>query len=157
MKIKIRKTKDQDCRRAAHVHRSSIKVLCGPSYHQEIIDAWAGGCSAGGVRRALKRKDINNIVAEVNGIVCGVAASKNNRIWLLYVHPNWAGNGIGEKLLKRLENDMLQKNIKNISLESSKNAFNFYLRNGYIKVKRKKLVFNHGLSIACIEMKKRLR
>jgi GNAT superfamily N-acetyltransferase len=157
MIIKIRKTKEEDCRRVAHVHRFSIRKLCGPSYSQDVIDSWAGGSTADGVRRSLPRKDLNNIVAEVDGVICGIGASVNNRIWLVYVHPKWVDHGVGAKILKRLENDMFKKKIKNITLESSLNAYNFYLRNGYSKVKKKTLQFRNGVRVPCIEMKKKLR
>lgn len=59
MKIKIRKTKEEDCRRVAHVHRSSIKNICSTVYDKNVIDAWSSGSTANGVRRSLKRKEIN--------------------------------------------------------------------------------------------------
>jgi len=154
MKIKIRKTKSEDARRVAHVHRTSIRKLCSPFYDQKVIDTWSGGSSAEGVRRSLKRKDVNDIVAEVDGVICGIGASVNNRIWLLYVHPKWTGLGIGEKLLKRLERDIFKKGIKSTTLESSLNAYKFYLRCGYTKVKKKTLRFRDGTKVPCIEMKK---
>jgi GNAT superfamily N-acetyltransferase len=157
MTIRIRKTKTEDSRRVAHVHRSSIKQICGDSYNQDVIDSWAGGCSAEGVRRSVKRKDINNIVAEVDGTIFAVGASINNRIWLLYVHPKWVGKGLGEKVLKCLEKDMLRKNINKITLESSLNAYQFYLRNGYKKVRKKTLKFRSGIQVPCIEMSKTLK
>jgi GNAT superfamily N-acetyltransferase len=157
MKIKVRKTRLEDCRRVAHVHRTSIRKICSSRYDQDVIDTWAGGCSANGVRRSSKRKEANNIVVEVDGIICGIGASLNNRIWLVYVHPKWSGLGLGDKLIQRLESDMLKKGLKDITLESSLNAYNFYLRNGYKKVKKKSLEFRNGLRIPCIKMKKTLK
>lgn len=133
MKIKVRKTRLEDCRRVAHVHRASIRKICSSCYDQDVIDIWASGSTANGVRRSL-----------------------NNRIWLVYVHPKWVGLDIGKKLIQRLESDMLKKGFKDIKLESSLNAYNFYLRNGYKKVKKKSLEFRNGLKIPCIEMKKAL-
>jgi N-acetylglutamate synthase-like GNAT family acetyltransferase len=106
------------------------------------------------VRRSLKKKDVNDIVAEVDGVIYGIGASINNRVWLLYVHPKWTGLGIGEKLLKRLERDIFKKGIKSITLESSLNAYKFYLRCGYTKVKKKTLSFRDGTKVPCIEMNK---
>jgi GNAT superfamily N-acetyltransferase len=157
MKIKVRKTKEEDCRRVAHVHRSSIKKLCSSSYKQDVIDSWAAGCSADGVRKALRRKEINNIVAEIDGVICGIGASVNNRIWLVYVHPDWVGNGVGDKILQRLEKDMLKKKINDVVLQSSLNAYNFYIRNGYVKIKKRTLEFRDGAKVPCIEMNKRLK
>jgi putative acetyltransferase len=156
MRIKVRKTKAEDARRVAHVHRMSIRKLCAPSYDKSVIEAWAGGSSAAGVRRSLTNKDVNNIVAEVDGVICGIGASMNNRVWLVYVHPRWAGQGVGAKLLQRLERDMAKKKIKVVTLDSSLNAFNFYKRNGYQKVKKKTLEFRNGTKVPCIEMNKKL-
>lgn len=52
---------------------------------------------------------------------------------------------------------MFKKGFKNITLESGLNAYNFYLRDGYKKVKKKSLEFRNGLKIPCIEMKKTLK
>ncbi|MEZ4740897.1 MAG: GNAT family N-acetyltransferase [Bdellovibrionota bacterium] len=154
MKVKIRKSRLEDSRRIAHVHRRSIRGVCSNSYSQKIIDAWSGGTSAAGVRRAIKNPEVNNVIAIVDGVICGVAASVKNRIWLLYLHPSWIGKGIGEKLLQRLESDMRKKGIRKITLESSLNALNFYLRNGYQKVKKKTLTFRDGTRVPCVEMTK---
>lgn len=154
--IKVRKAKKEDARRMAHVHRMSVKKVCSSSYPKETIDSWASGSTASGVRRAISNPDVNYFVAEEDGVVCGVGATVAERVWLLYLHPDWVGLGIGEKLLRRLETDMKKRGIKNATLESSINACNFYKRQKYIRVKKKTLVFRNGLKVPCIQMKKRL-
>ena len=56
----------------AHVHRASIRKLQS-CYDQDVIDIWAMD-TANGVRRSLKRKGTNNILAEVDGVICGIGA-----------------------------------------------------------------------------------
>ena len=94
-------------------------------------------------------KEINNIVAEVDGVIYGVGASVDNLIWICYVHPKWIGKGIGEMILSRLEKDMAKKNFKEVTLSSSLNA--------YKKIKKKTLTFRDGTKVPCYEMKKRLK
>lgn len=81
----------------------------------------------------------------------------DNLIWICYVHPKWIGKGIGEMILSRLEKDMAKKNFKEVTLSSSLNAYKFYLRNGYKKIKKKTLTFRDGTKVPCYEMKKRLK
>lgn len=155
MKIKIRKAKIEDCRRMAHVHRSSIRKICSRFYENKTIQSWSN-ISTEGVRRSIRNPSVNNLVAEVDSVIVGVAASYENNIWLLYVHPQAIGRGIGEKLLNRLEKDIHRKGITKINLTSSLNAYNFYLRNGYEKVRKKTLQFRDGTRVPSIIMIKTL-
>ncbi|KAA0012315.1 MAG: GNAT family N-acetyltransferase [Thermoplasmata archaeon] len=69
------------------------------------------------------------------------------------VDERYRNRGIGSEMLKELERVAREKGAKYIVLEARENAVNFYLKNGYVMVKKSFLLFD---SIQHYRMMKRL-
>ena len=93
------------------------------------IEIWARNLSVPGM--ALKIREMDILVAEVNGQVVGWGAIRADRLEGLYTDPDFAGRGIGTELLSKLEVLMRTRGIRTIRAEASSNAEGFYLRRGY--------------------------
>jgi putative acetyltransferase len=79
----------------------------------------------------LKIREMEILVAEINGQVVGWGAIRGDRLEGLYTDPDFAGRGIGTELLSKLEVLMRTRGIRTIRAEASLNAEGFYLRRGY--------------------------
>jgi putative acetyltransferase len=90
---------------------------------------WAKNLSVPGME--LKIREMEILVAEINGRVVGWGAIRGDRLEGLYTDPDFAGRGIGTELLRRLEVLMRSYGIRTIRAEASLNAEGFYLRRGY--------------------------
>lgn len=90
--------------------------------------------------------------------ICGYGSIEiaKSQLTSLFVHPEWAGTGVGTLLLKALEQRALTLGLKNLAIEASLNARNFYERNGYRADEVRKARFSTGLEIDCVWMKKSL-
>ncbi|NER31872.1 MAG: GNAT family N-acetyltransferase, partial [Symploca sp. SIO1C4] len=78
------------------------------------------------------------------------------RISAVYVHPLFARQGIGTRLLAALEQTAITYNIKTLKVAASVTARSFYQRNGYRVMGESYLIAGNGLPIRYINMKKRL-
>jgi len=75
------------------------------------------------------------------------------QIRYMAVDERYRNRGIGSEMLKELERVAREKGAKYIVLEARENAVNFYLKNGYVMVKKSFLLFD---SIQHYRMMKRL-
>ncbi len=75
------------------------------------------------------------------------------QIRYMAVDERYRNRGIGSEMLKELERVAREKGAKYIVLEARENAVNFYLKNGYVIVKKSFLLFD---SIQHYRMMKRL-
>lgn len=75
------------------------------------------------------------------------------QIRYMAVDERYRNRGIGGEMLKELERIAREKGAKYIVLEARENAVNFYLKNGYVIVKKSFLLFD---SIQHYRMMKKL-
>ena len=75
------------------------------------------------------------------------------QIRYMAVDERYRNRGMGSEMLKELERVAREKGAKYIVLEARENAVNFYLKNGYVIVKKSFLLFD---SIQHYRMMKRL-
>ena len=66
-----------------------------------------------------------------NKIIIGTGAVKDNNIGRFFILPEYQNKGYGKKLLKELEDRIIQNNYEKITLASSLGAVFFYRSCGY--------------------------
>jgi putative acetyltransferase len=111
------------------VRRRSILELAPPKISVAEAQAWAAQLTRSGMERKLRELEI--WVAELDGVVAGWGAIRDNRLEGLYAAPEFAGQGIGAGLLDMLEGLMRDREFPSVHAEASSNARGFYLRRGY--------------------------
>jgi putative acetyltransferase len=119
----------QDASRLYDIRRRSILELAPPTMSVAEAQAWASKLTLSGMKQKLRELEI--WVAELDGIVAGWGAIRDDRLEGLYAAPEFAGQGVGARLLDRLEGLMREREFPSVRLEASSNARDFYLRRGY--------------------------
>jgi putative acetyltransferase len=129
--LHYRKPRESDIEQIVEIHRSAITEIGNTFYTDRQIDAWA----------AEARPDsypINDsaslfILVESKDTILGISQLNLDKPELakLFIKPEVAGNGIGEKLLKQMETYAIERGINELFLDSSLNATDFYYKNGY--------------------------
>ncbi|HET7394958.1 MAG TPA: GNAT family N-acetyltransferase [Gammaproteobacteria bacterium] len=139
------------------VHMASIRGLCASAYSPDTIEAWASNPDMGRYRRMLA-PGCRCLVAIEAADICGFGSLElgKSRLASLFVHPDYAGSGVGGALLKQLEALALESGIDNLHLEASLNARGFYEVHGYKVYRMAKHCFSTGLEMDCAEMRKSL-
>lgn len=96
-------------------------------------------------------------VAVEESEILGVAGlqKESGGIGGLFVHPEHMGEGIGSKLLEKLEEKALEEGIDEMTSLASLEAVDFYSKNGYRPVEEEERDME-GRKIRVLKMKKEL-
>jgi putative acetyltransferase len=129
MTIAYRLAVRKDTSRLYELRRRSILELAPPAMPTAEAQAWAERLTLSGMERKLRELEV--WVAELDGTVAGWGAIRDDMLEGLYTAPEFAGQGVGARLLDRLEGLMREREFPSVRLEASSNARGFYLRRGY--------------------------
>lgn len=80
--------------------------------------------------------------AEINGVIVGTIALRNDFVVGFYTKASYVGRGIGTSLIKHVEKYAAGAGVKKLQLSSSPVALSFYLKNGWVKIKD--IIANYG-------------
>jgi putative acetyltransferase len=145
----------EDTPALAAIFAASIEGLTGDDYSEAQQQAWAS--AAGDEEKFSKRLASGlTLVATLQGSAVGFASLKGaDHIDLLYVHPGAVGQGVAAMLCDALEKLAGSRGAKNLAVDASDNAAEFFARRGY-EAKQRNTVSVNGEWLANTTMQKRL-
>lgn len=133
----------------------SIEELTADDYDEEQRLAWAA-TAADAEAFAKKLGSMVTLVVQVDGEYAGFASLKDNTVFeMLYVHPYFAGQGVGAALADAIERLARGRGASEITVEASDTAEPFFEARGYEPVQRN-MVPREDLWLPNTTMKKRL-
>ncbi len=151
----IRAAENKDAEGIYNAHMQSIRKLCARDYTAEEIAAWTSSPKPESYVSAMEAGE-NMFVAVENGQIAGFTGIKADEICAVYVHPDFAGRGIGSALLERAELHLRENNISKARLHATLTAKPFYLRKGWKTDEETVHHLRCGVKIQCIAMRKDL-
>ncbi len=115
----IRRAKPEDNDSIGRVHLRAITEICSSHYAPEEIEAWAKPRNPDHYVEAIRNKEF--YVAEENGIIVGFGTlnQTNREVEAIYVLPEFARRGIGQKILRKLEEKAWELGLTSLYLNSS--------------------------------------
>lgn len=114
----------------------SIEELTQDDYSEDQRLAWASAASDAEAF-AQRLGDMVTLVIKVEGQYAGFAALKaNTALDMLYVHPYFAGQGVGSALVDALERLAAARGSTAITVDASDTAEEFFVRRGYVAQQR---------------------
>lgn len=133
----------------------SIEELTQDEYDEDQRVAWASAAmDADAFRQRLAQ--MLTLVVHVEGEYLGFAALQDNKtIDMLYVHPYYAGEGVGTALVSALEKIAAARGASELSVDASDTAEPFFERLGYVPVQRNSIP-RDGQWLSNTTMSKRL-
>ncbi len=139
----------------AAIFAASIEELTGDDYSEAQQEAWASAVEDEekfGQRLASEL----TLVATLQNSPVGFAALKGpDHIDMLYVHPGAVGQGVAAMLCDALEKLAGARGAKNLTVDASDNATEFFLKRGYVAMQRNTVTIN-GEWLANTTMQKTL-
>jgi putative acetyltransferase len=130
-KLALRPMLPADVPLLAEIFRASIEELTAEDYNEAQQAAWASAAhdeEEFGTRLSGEL----TLVATFEGAAVGFASfADNSRLDMLYVHPAAAGQGAGAMLCDALEKLAAARGAKELTVEASDTARDFFEKRGY--------------------------
>ncbi len=154
--LTIRKATHKDCPGIAEIHTRAVRAIPGNFYPPDAIAQWSIPRALENYQQAIDEKEF--YVAERDGVLIGFAVlvSQNPEIEAVYVSPEAKGEGVGAKLLSKLEERARDLGLKVLRLNASLNAVAFYQRAGFRALEESTYRLATGFEIRCVPMIKEL-
>ena len=149
----IRVAKKSDYEKMDSIFRASVKALCIREYDKKTIFDWAGKPKP--ERFVLNAQNGCTQYVKVLGdhVACFVELHLEKQLLVsLFVSPNYVGMEIGKEMIEFLIIKARNAGIKILKLDSSINAVNFYLRNGFIEKNKRDFTTQNGVVLESINM-----
>ena len=129
--------------------------LCRGAYTDKQLKLFGARLELDAWRKRIQEQNL--YVAVCNGKVVGYGSILNDYIVSLFVMPSFAMQGVGGKLMRRLEQVARRNKIKVVRVHSSINARDFYLKYGFTGNRKitHRFRFRPG-SLPAISMRKKL-
>jgi len=135
------------------VFRASAKALCIREYGRKTVLDWAGEARPERFTHSAPEGCGQYVKVLKNKIVCFAELNIEKQLLLsLFVSPNHAGKGLGQEMLEYIFAKASAAGIKVLHVDSSLNAANFYLRNGFIKQSKSDFTTSNGTVLKSIKM-----
>ena len=139
----------------AAIFTAAIEELTGDDYSGEQQEAWA---SVADDEEAFGKKLAGELtlIATLRSAPVGFASLKGaDHIDMLYVHPAATGKGVASALCDALERLAGGRGAKNLTVDASDNAQDFFKKRGYVAKQRNSVTVN-GEWLANTTMQKML-
>jgi len=127
--MKVIKAKKGDAKEISVCRQKAIKKLNSNGYSKKGLKDLLDNSSFSSVVLDLSDYEIFILIHDKN--VIGTVSLGKNQIGELYVDPDYAGRGIGEKLLRFIEKYAKSKDMQSVYLFSALPSEGFYKKNGY--------------------------
>jgi len=151
MSVEIRRFRTGDGVGAYDTFVRSVRELGAVAYTPEQIEAWLSGMTSERLEGRLR--SMVSFVAEEEGRIVGFASldTRHAELDFLYIHPDWARQGLGRKLAERIENAAKDARIARLFIVASLNAKAVYERLGYDREYDMEKMID-GVKVPCIRM-----
>ena len=114
----------------------SVEELTQDDYDEDQRIAWVS-CAEDASAFAQRLAQSLTLVVQVEGEYLGFASLQDNKtIDMLFVHPYYAGQGVGTALVSALEKIAAARGAETISADASETAQEFFERLGYVATQR---------------------
>ncbi|MBC3935793.1 GNAT family N-acetyltransferase [Undibacterium sp. CY7W] len=153
----IRKADPSDALQVHRLRNAAIRAECSRSYSSEIISLWTeGDVPSEQFARVIAE---SFYVAEANGeiVATGSIDRATGKLDAIFVSPVHMRKGLARLMVTFLERMALQDGLPRLHLEATLNAVEFYIRQGFAKVRDAKYQSPRGFSMDCVVMEKPLQ
>jgi putative acetyltransferase len=139
----------------AAIFAASVEQLTGDDYSEAQRQAWAGAVDDEDKFGERLAGQLTLIATLQNSPVGFASLLGADHIDMLYVHPGVAGQGVASMLLDALERLAGGRGAKNLNVDASDNAEEFFKKRGYAARQRNTVTVN-GEWLANTTMQKQL-
>src|ERR1700743_309564 len=147
----LRPVVPEDALAIIDAHRDAVRGTAVASYSHEIVEEWAPNDVSperlqGFARAIASGEEIAVGAIDSTGIVIGFGSivPKYNELRAVYVRSRYGRRGVGQSILRRLEELARNAGLKELSMDASVNAESFYNAHGFVSEKCGEHVMGSG-------------
>ncbi len=135
MTITLRPMLPADAQNLAELFKLSVINLGEEDYSEEQLAAWAERAEMASFDTQLAAQ--LTLLAMKNGHVAGFASLKGkDTLTMLYVHPNFARQGVATALVEALERLAAARGAATLTVDASETAYPLFLKREYLAMQR---------------------
>lgn len=138
---RVRRFRESDAPRLTAIYRAAVQERAKDDYSAQQIAAWLSVIPSA-QDFAVKYGDGRLALVAEDGAGQAVGFTdleKDGHIDFLYLHPDWAGQGLAARLIATLESEARCHGLPRIFAEASETALPFFLRQGFRCLARREL------------------
>src|ERR1700683_1283673 len=126
----------------AAIFVAAVEGLTGDDYNEAQQQAWASVADDEEQFGQRLGSELTLIATSRNSPVGFASLKGADHIDMLYVHPGAAGQGVASMLCEALEKLAGGRGAKNLTVDASDNAEGFFLKRGYVGLRRNTVTVN---------------
>jgi putative acetyltransferase len=154
--LHIREARLDDVAAVKAIHKAAVWQLCAGDYTPEQLAAWTVWDDTSDLPIGLRpNSDETMWVAEQDGAVAGFASLCGDQVSAVYVLPDHTRQGVGTRLLRKMEAVATAQGVTRLQLSASLTAVPFYQANGYQIIEECQHRLSNGVTLTCVRMSKR--
>jgi putative acetyltransferase len=115
---------------------AAIRSLASSHYPRAEIESWCAARTAESYYAEIEQKVVLVHEQDNELVAIGQLNLATAFIEAIYVHPSHSRQGFGRRLLQALESAAAECGIRELALEASLNAVEFYRQAGYVLMPR---------------------
>jgi GNAT superfamily N-acetyltransferase len=152
--IHLRQATESDAPSLWVIRTEAIRQGCVGHYSADQIAAWSAVPMPAAFIEAITQSVF--LAAEWDGVLCGFGFMnpETSEVEGIFVSPSFHRNGIGSRLLARLEDRARTLGLTQLTLNATLNAEPFYASSGYRIVERKPWRHPNGFELPSAAMEK---
>ncbi|MHC8338593.1 GNAT family N-acetyltransferase [Pseudomonas sp. HLT2-19-2] len=153
--FEIRKASQSDAQTAFDIRLLAIRHQCIGAYTEKQMLAWTKGSAEDGYD-VLMEKHFYLGCVQGEPVATGMLDPENREIGAIFIHPDFMRRGLGKRVLRFLEDLARDLGLREVCLDATLNAADFYRRYGYVGEESAIYHSPSGLQLACVPMVKKL-
>jgi N-acetylglutamate synthase-like GNAT family acetyltransferase len=153
--FEIRRAKPSDAQAAFDIRLQAIRHQCIGAYTTEQMLAWTAGAAKDGYCELMEKHFYLGCI-QSEPVATGMLDLENSEIGAIFVLPSFMQQGIGLRILRHLECLARELGLKEVNLDATLNAADFYRRCGFVGDAPAIYHSPSGLQLACVPMVKTL-
>ncbi|WP_223487072.1 GNAT family N-acetyltransferase [Pseudomonas sp. A-RE-19] len=153
--FEIRRATHSDAQTAFDIRLQAIRHQCIGAYTMEQMLVWTAGAARDGYSDLMDKHFYLGCI-QGEPVATGMLDLENCEIGAIFVLPSFMQQGIGLRILNHLEYLSRELGLKEVKLDATLNAADFYRRCGFVGDERAIYHSPSGLQLACVPMVKGL-
>lgn len=152
MNCKIYKAQKEQTGVIHDIVSRTIREIYAKYYSEEVVRFFLELHNLANIEKDILEE--KTYVIENENIICGTATMEDNRISRVYVLPEYQGTGMGSRLMKHLEKEII-KNHGFVEVDATLPAGEFFRKRNYVQITHAEYLVENGKILSYEVMRKR--